>query len=70
MVRSEQTLGAKVQPTATKGELHQPPVALAKGMARTFPGKPLVVNAFYRSGHRLAEAVYNPRTVFADVRFI
>ena len=70
VVRSEQTPGAKVQPIATNGELQQLPVALAKRMARTFPGKPLVVNAFYRSGHRLAEAVYNPRTGFADVRLI
>ena len=69
VVRNDQVLGVKVQPTITKGELRDLLTALAEGMARTFPGKPLVVNAFYQSGDQLAEAVYNPRTGLVDVRF-
>jgi hypothetical protein len=68
VVRNEQTLGVKVQPTITKGELQRLLPALAEGMARAFPSKPLVVNAFEQSGDKLAEAVYNPRTAHTDVR--
>jgi hypothetical protein len=69
VVRGEQTLGVKVQPNVTRGELHQLLVALAQGMAQTFPGKPLKVIAFYQSGDRLAEADYDPRTGGVDVQF-
>ena len=66
VVRNDQVLGVKVQPTITKGELRELLAALAEGMARTFPGRPLVVNAFHQSGDKLAEAVYDPRTGRVD----
>ena len=62
VVRNEQVLGVKVQPTITKGELRELLGALVEGMARAFPGRPLVVRAFYQSGDKRAEAVYDPRT--------
>ena len=68
VVRGEQVLGVKVQPTITTGELRQLLAALAEGMARTFPGRPIVVNAFHQSGAKLAEAVYDPRTGRIDVQ--
>jgi hypothetical protein len=39
-------------------------------MARTFPGKPLTVIAFYQSGDKLAESRYDPRTGRAEVQFV
>ena len=62
VVRGEQTLGVKVQPTVTKGELRDMLVSLTDGMARTFPDRPIKVIAFYQSGEKLAEANYDPRT--------
>jgi len=62
VVRGDQTLGVKVQPTITKGELHDLLVSLTQGMARTFPGQPIKVIAFYQSGDKLAEANLDPRT--------
>ena len=62
VVRGNQTLGVKVQPTITKGELHDLLVSLAQGMARTFPGQPVKVIAFYQSGDKLAEADFDPGT--------
>jgi hypothetical protein len=69
VVRGEQSLGVKVQPTVTRADLQRLLVALAEGMARTFPGKPLKVNAFYQSGDKLAVADYDPRSKQVDVRF-
>lgn len=62
VVRGEQTLGVKVQPTITKGDLQDLLVSLTQGMARTFPGRPVNVIAFYQSGDKLAEARLDPRT--------
>ncbi len=62
VVRSDQNLGVKVQPNITKGELRELLEALAQGMARSFPGKPITVTAFYQSGEKLAEAHADPRT--------
>jgi hypothetical protein len=62
VVRGEQTLGVKVQPDVTRGELRELLIALARGMARTFPDRPIKVIAFYQSGDKLAEANYDPRT--------
>ena len=45
-------------------------VALAEGMARSFPGKSLAVMAFSPSGEKLAEAHYDPRTNRVDVQFV
>jgi hypothetical protein len=62
VVRGEQTLGVKVQPSVSKGELRDLLVSLTQGMARTFPDRPIKVIAFYQSGDKLAEANYDPRT--------
>lgn len=69
VVRGDQTLGVKVQPTVSKSDLQRLLVALTQGMARTFPGRALQVDAFYQSGDKLAEADYDPRTNQVDVRF-
>ena len=68
VVRDEQTLGVKVQPTITKGDLQQLMTALAEGMARTFPGKPVNVIAYYQSGDKLAEANFDPRSQRVSMR--
>ena len=70
VVRNEQSLGIKVQPTVSKGDVQRLLVALTEGMARTFPGKPLQVIAFFQSGDKLAEANYDPRRNDVDVRFV
>ena len=69
VVRNEATLGVKVQPNVTKGDVQNLLVALTEGMARTFPGKPLTVIAFYQSGDKLAEADLDPRTNRVNVQF-
>ena len=69
VVRNEQVLGVKLRSRLTERQLRDLLTALAEGMARTFPRQPLVVNAFDQSGERIAEAIYNPRTGFVDVRF-
>lgn len=69
VVRGEEMLGVKVQPAITKADTQRLLVALAEGMARTFPNKPLKVIAFYQSGDKLAEAVYDPRSGRVDVQF-
>jgi hypothetical protein len=61
VVRGEETLGVKVQPNITKGDLRDLLVSLTQGMARTFPGRPIRVIAFYQSGDKLAEATFDPR---------
>ena len=61
-------VGVKVQPTITKGDLQQLMTALAEGMARTFPGKPVNVIAYYQSGDKLAEAHFDPRTQQVSMR--
>ncbi len=70
VVRDEQTLDVKVQPHVTKADVQRLLVALAEGMARIFPGKSLTLLAFYRSGDKLAEANYDPRTNRVDVQFV
>jgi len=67
VVRGEQTLGVKVQPTATKADIERLLTALTQGMAQTFPGTPAKLIAFYQSGDKLAEANYDPRTRRTDV---
>lgn len=62
VVRGEQTLGVKVQPNITKGDLRDLLVSLTQGMARTFPGRAANVIAFYQSGDKLAEANLDPLT--------
>ena len=62
-------LGVKVQPTITKADTQKLLVSLVQGMARTFPGRPLTVIAFYQSGAKLAQANYNPNTNQIGVQF-
>lgn len=70
VVRNDQVLGIKVNPTITKADVQKLLVSLTQGMARTFPGKTLQVNAFYQSGDKLAEATYNPNTGQINVQFV
>ena len=60
VVRNDNNLSVKVNPTATKNDVQTLLVALAQGMAKTFPGKPVTVDAFYQSGDKLATATYDP----------
>jgi hypothetical protein len=69
VVRNDQVLGIKVQHGMTKDQLRELITALGRGMTRTYPGRPLVVNAFDQSGERLAEGVVDPRTGRVDVQF-
>jgi len=70
VVRNEQSLGVKVQPTVTKADLQRLMEALAQGMARTFPGKDLQVIAFYQSGDKLAVANYQYSSNQVAVQFL
>jgi outer membrane biogenesis lipoprotein LolB len=69
VVRGDQSLGVKVQPTMTRADVQQLLSALTQGMAQTFPGRPLEVVAFYQSGAKLAESLYDPRTGQANIQF-
>ncbi len=69
VVRNDSSLGIKVQPDVTKAGVQQLLVALTQGMAKTFPGRPLTVTAFYQSGDRLAQSIYDPNTDNIDVQF-
>ena len=70
VVRNDQVLGIKVQRGMTRDQLRELITALGRGMARTYPGRPLVVNAFDQSGEQLAEGVVDPRTGRVDVQFV
>ena len=70
VVRNDQVLGIKVQRGIAKEQLRELITALGRGMAQTFPGRPLVVNAFDQAGDRLAEGVVDPRTSRVDVQFV
>jgi len=70
VVRSEQTLGVKVQPRITKADLQRLLTSLTQGMARTFPGRSVQAVAFYQSGDKLAETQYDPRTGQVAFRFV
>ena len=69
VVRNDQVLGIKVQRGMSRDQLRELVTALGRGMTHTFPGRPLVVNAFDQSGDRLAEGVVDPRTGRVDVQF-
>jgi hypothetical protein len=68
VVRDDSNLGVKVQPTISRGELHQLMESLATGMARQFPDRPIQVSAFYQSGDKLADAYYDPSRGRVDVQ--
>ena len=70
VVRNDQVLGIKVQRGMSRDQLRELITALGRGMARTYPGRPLVVNAFDQSGEQLAEGVVDPRTHRVDVQFV
>ena len=69
VVRNNQTLGVKVNPQVTKNDVQQLLTALTQGMARTFPGQALTVDAFYQSGAKLAEAKFNPQTNRVNIQW-
>ncbi len=69
VVRNDQVLGIKVQRGMSRDQLRELITALGRGMARTYPGRPLVVNAYDQSGEQLAEGVVDPRTHRVDVQF-
>lgn len=69
VVRNDQVLGVKVNPNVTKADVQKLLVSLTQGMAKTFPGKPLTVDAFYQSGDKLAEATYDPNSGQINVQF-
>jgi hypothetical protein len=70
VVRGDQTLGVRVQPTITKGDAQRLLTALAMGMARTFPNRPVEVDAFYQSGQKLAQANVDPGSGRVTVQFV
>lgn len=70
VMRGDQTLGIKVQPNVTKGDIQKLLMALTQGMAKEFPSRPLSVVAFYQSGDKLAESAYDPNTGRIAVRFV
>ena len=69
VVRGDQTLGVKVQPNVTRGDVQQLLVSLTEAMARTFPGQSVRTIAFYHSGDKLAEAYSEPRSGRVEVGF-
>ena len=69
VVRNDDSLGVKVQPNVTRGDLERLLVSPTEGMARSFPGRPLRTIAFYQSGDKLAEADFDPRTGRVNVGF-
>ncbi len=69
IVRGNNSLGVKVQPRTTKGDVEKLLVALMEGMAKTFPGKPLTGIAFYQSGDKLAEAHFDPQSGRVNIQF-
>ncbi len=68
VVRNDQVLGIKVQRGMSRDQLGELITALGRGMARSFPGRPLVVNAYDQSGEQVAEGVVDPRTNRVDVQ--
>jgi len=69
VMRDDSNLGVKVQPDATKGDVNNLLVALTQGMVQQFPNRDVKVTAFFQSGDKMAEAVYNRQTQQVDVQF-
>ncbi|MFN8473363.1 MAG: hypothetical protein U0822_14330 [Anaerolineae bacterium] len=69
VVRNDQTLAVKVNPQVTRNDVQQLLVALTQGMARTFPGKPVTVDAFYQAGPKMAEAQLDPQTNRVNIQW-
>src|SRR5919204_125023 len=69
VVRNDDSLGVKVQPNVSRGDLERLLGSLTEGMARTFPGRPVRTIAFYQSGDKLAEADFDPRSGRVNVGF-
>ena len=69
VVRGEQLMGVKFQPTAPKAEVQRILGSLTEAMARAFPGRTLKVTAFYQSGDKLAESVFHPESGSTEIRF-
>ena len=69
VMRDDSNLGVKVQPNATKGDVRDLLVALTQGMVQQFPNRDVKVTAFFQSGDKMAEAVYNRQTQQVDIQF-
>ena len=70
VVRNDNNLSVKVNPNATKTDVQNLMVALAKGMAKTFPGKPVTVDGYYQSGDKLATATFDPLNSQVNVQWL
>jgi hypothetical protein len=66
-VRDDRVLGVIVHPQLTRGQVQQLLTSLLSAMQRTFPGRPLEVLAYYRSGDQLARLQWDPHTRQAKV---
>ncbi len=69
VMRDDSNLGVKVQPDATKEDVNNLLVALTQGMVQQFPNRDVKVTAFFQSGDKMAEAVYNRQTQQVDIQF-
>lgn len=69
VMRDDSNLGVKVQPDASKGNVRDLLVALTQGMVQKFPNRDVKVTAFFQSGDKMAEAVYNRQTQQVDIQF-
>ena len=69
VMRDDSNLGVKVQPDATKGDVRDLLIALTQGMIQQFPNRDVKVTAFFQSGDKMAEAVYNRQTQQVDIQF-
>ena len=70
VVRNDNNLSVKVNPTATKNDVQNLMVALARGMAKTFSGKPVTVDGYYQSGDKLATATFDPLNSQVSVQWL
>ena len=61
-VRDNRILGVIVNPRLKRGQVRQMLTSLLSGMQRTFPGQPLEIIAYYRSGDQLARLTWDPQT--------
>jgi len=69
VMRDDSNLGVKVTRDATKGDVRDLLVALTQGMVKQFPNRDVKVTAFFQSGDKMAEAVYNRQTQQVDIQF-
>jgi hypothetical protein len=61
-VRDDRVLGVIVHPQLPRGQVQRMLTSLLSAMQRTFPGRPLEVMAYDRSGDQLARLQWDPHT--------